>query len=126
MSTTIDPITTYADYVAASNRQHALREEMRGLDDRDRRDLLNAEHKALTDAMYDGPQAELLRIMWLFDNWERSTVPPEVDEDGVVSVFASNDERDELVTTAEDIRWLVAALVAELRRLRPELAGGAA
>lgn len=120
-------ITTYAEYVAAQRDLDDVAAEMRRLqDDDDRRDEYVAaidRWNRQNDRVYrDPPEVELLRIMWIVDHWDRTTVPPELDEDGEIESSAHNDERGEAVTTAHEVRWLVEALVAEVRRLRPELA----
>jgi hypothetical protein len=121
-----DPVSAYAEYCAVEHRIDELLS--RGTSPKPGDDDLTLaekqarreEYERLTRATFEAPDAELLRAVWLVDNWDHSTTPPERDEDGEVAIW--NLERDDSPTFAADVEWLVKLLVAELRRLRPELA----
>ncbi len=117
-------ITTYAEWLATRTElDRLLDEQMRLLEsgDLDGSKEASEQRRALDERMPTGDPAELLRAVWLVDIWDRSCVPPEIDSDGEVLDIAWNNQRGDSVTTAQDIRWLVDLLLAELRKHRPDL-----
>jgi diadenosine tetraphosphatase ApaH/serine/threonine PP2A family protein phosphatase len=123
MTTTVDPVTTYDELVASFAEIHNLadrRDDLRDAGGSDAEcDVLIDQILEINRRQVDSPDGELLRCCFVVDNW---TIVDGEDDDSVpwgppggeIRLQGELHEAPEVVLVAR-------TLLAELRRLRPEL-----